>query len=120
MDKGGAITRSGGSLSAAGALLTVSSVTRSFYGVAALRGVDFEIREGTLTGLIGPNGAGKSTLFNIVSGQFAPDEKLPGKSLIASSAKGSSAPFNSPAAFQSCRCSSISCCTVRGRREKAC
>ena len=74
MDKDGVIVRSGDSPSAAGALLTVSSVTRRFYGVAALRGVDFEIREGTLTGLIGPNGAGKSTLFNIVSGQFAPDK----------------------------------------------
>src|SRR4030088_2476975 len=74
MDKDGVIVRSGDSPTEAGALLTVSSVTRSFYGVAALRGVDFEIREGTLTGLIGPNGAGKSTLFNIVSGQYAPDE----------------------------------------------
>src|SRR5882672_3893363 len=73
MGKGGAIARSKGSLSGAGAMLTISSVTRSFYGVAALRGVDLEIREGTMTGLIGPNGAGKSTLFNIVSGQFAPD-----------------------------------------------
>jgi ABC-type branched-subunit amino acid transport system ATPase component len=54
------------------ALLTISGVTRSFYGVAALRGVDLEIRDGTLTGLIGPNGAGKSTLFNIVSGLFKP------------------------------------------------
>ncbi|WP_108660684.1 ABC transporter ATP-binding protein [Acuticoccus kandeliae] len=55
------------------ALLTVRGVTRSFYGVSALSGVDFEIGEGTLTGLIGPNGAGKSTLFNVVSGLFPPD-----------------------------------------------
>jgi ABC-type branched-subunit amino acid transport system ATPase component len=74
MGEAGAIARSEDGPSGAGALLTISSVTRSFYGVAALRGVDLEIRQGTLTGLIGPNGAGKSTLFNIVSGQFAPDE----------------------------------------------
>nr|WP_255720331.1 ABC transporter ATP-binding protein [Acuticoccus kalidii] len=54
-------------------MLGVRGITRSFYGVSALSGVDFEIEEGTLTGLIGPNGAGKSTLFNIVSGAFAPD-----------------------------------------------
>src|SRR3982074_2714578 len=74
MDKDGVIVRSGDSPSAAGALLTVSSVTRSFYGVAALRGLDFEISEGAPTGPIGPNGAGKSTLFNIVSGPLAPDK----------------------------------------------
>ena len=74
MGEAGAIARSENGHSAASALLTISSVRRSFYGVAALRGVDLEIRQGTLTGLIGPNGAGKSTLFNIVSGQFAPDE----------------------------------------------
>jgi ABC-type branched-subunit amino acid transport system ATPase component len=67
------MARSENGRSEAGALLTISSLTRSFYGVAALRGVDLEIRQGTLTGLIGPNGAGKSTLFNIVSGQYAPD-----------------------------------------------
>lgn len=54
-------------------LLSVSGITRSFYGVAALRGVDFEIQPGTITGLIGPNGAGKSTLFNVVSGLYKPD-----------------------------------------------
>jgi ABC-type branched-subunit amino acid transport system ATPase component len=74
MGQAEAIARSENGQSGAGSLLTISSVRRSFYGVAALRGVDLEIREGTLTGLIGPNGAGKSTLFNIVSGQFAPDD----------------------------------------------
>src|SRR3981081_3498803 len=74
MGEAGAIARSENGPSGADALLTISGVSRSFYGVSVLRGVEFEIREGTLTGLIGPNGAGKSTLFNIVSGQFAPDE----------------------------------------------
>ena len=74
MGEARARARSENDPSGASALLTISSVTRSFFGVAALRGVDLEIRRGTLTGLIGPNGAGKSTLFNIVSGQFAPDE----------------------------------------------
>src|ERR1700738_3462055 len=73
MGEAGATARSEKGSSEAGAVLAISGVSRSCCGVAALRGVDFEIREGTLTGLIGPNGAGKSTLFNIVSGQFAPD-----------------------------------------------
>jgi hypothetical protein len=42
MGKGGAITQSEGSPSGAGALLTISGVTRSFYGVAALRGFSRE------------------------------------------------------------------------------
>jgi ABC-type branched-subunit amino acid transport system ATPase component len=55
------------------ALLDVRAVTRSFYGVAALRGVDLAVEGGRITGLIGPNGAGKTTLFNCVSGLVPPD-----------------------------------------------
>jgi len=54
-------------------LLNVRAVTRSFYGVAALRGVDLAVEAGRITGLIGPNGAGKTTLFNCVSGLVPPD-----------------------------------------------
>jgi branched-chain amino acid transport system ATP-binding protein/neutral amino acid transport system ATP-binding protein len=55
------------------ALLDVRAVTRSFYGVAALRGVTLAVEAGRITGLIGPNGAGKTTLFNCVSGLVPPD-----------------------------------------------
>jgi ABC-type branched-subunit amino acid transport system ATPase component len=54
-------------------LLEVRDLRRSFYGVAALRGVDLAVEAGTITGLIGPNGAGKTTLFNCVSGLVPPD-----------------------------------------------
>ena len=54
------------------ALLSVEGVTRSFYGVHALNGVDLQIRAGRITGLIGPNGAGKTTLFNCISGMVPP------------------------------------------------
>jgi ABC-type branched-subunit amino acid transport system ATPase component len=53
--------------------LAVSGVTRSFFGLAALRGVAFSVPAGSITGLIGPNGAGKSTLLNVVSGLLRPD-----------------------------------------------
>ena len=33
----------------------------------ALRGVDFEVREGAAFGFLGPNGSGKSTLFKLLS-----------------------------------------------------
>jgi len=56
-----------------GDLLTVSGLTRSFYGVQALRGVDFTVRAGTITALIGPNGAGKTTAFQAISGVIPPN-----------------------------------------------
>jgi ABC-type branched-subunit amino acid transport system ATPase component len=55
------------------AALAVSGITRHFFGVAALGGVEFAVPEGSITGLIGPNGAGKSTLLNVVSGLLKPD-----------------------------------------------
>ena len=51
-----------------GETLRASSVSRSFEGVQALRGVTLELRRGEVVGLIGPNGAGKSTLVNVLSG----------------------------------------------------
>jgi ABC-type branched-subunit amino acid transport system ATPase component len=53
--------------------LSVSGLTLSFYGASVLRGVDFAVRAGSLTGMIGPNGAGKSSLFNAISGLVRPD-----------------------------------------------
>jgi branched-chain amino acid transport system ATP-binding protein/neutral amino acid transport system ATP-binding protein len=55
------------------ALLEVQGVSRSFYGVHALEGVNLSVEAGRITGLIGPNGAGKTTLFNCISGVVPPD-----------------------------------------------
>jgi branched-chain amino acid transport system ATP-binding protein len=54
-------------------LLRVSSLSKSFGGVHAVRGVSFDVEQGQIKALIGPNGAGKTTLFNLVSGFVTPD-----------------------------------------------
>ena len=54
----------------AGALLTVEHLTVQFGGLAALRDLSLEAREGEILGVIGPNGSGKTTLFNCVTGLY--------------------------------------------------
>ncbi|WP_313697343.1 ABC transporter ATP-binding protein [Achromobacter sp.] len=53
-------------------LLQVTGLSRSFGGLAALRGLTFSIASGEIVGLIGPNGAGKTTAFNVISGAMPP------------------------------------------------
>ncbi|KZM50079.1 ABC transporter ATP-binding protein [Labrenzia sp. OB1] len=54
------------------AVLKVEGLSKSFGGVKAVNGVDFEVAPGELKALIGPNGAGKSTCFNMLMGQLMP------------------------------------------------
>ena len=66
-------------------LLKVSGLGKSFGGVKAVDGIDFELQAGELLALIGPNGAGKSTTFNMVNGQLKANKgsiKLDGVELV--------------------------------------
>ena len=49
-------------------VLEARGIVKNYGGIQALKGVDFEIRRGTVTALFGENGAGKSTLMKILSG----------------------------------------------------
>ena len=49
-------------------VLRAKQITKEYGITRALKGVDFEVREGKVTTLFGENGAGKSTLMKILSG----------------------------------------------------
>jgi ABC-2 type transport system ATP-binding protein len=57
----------------AGRSIAVEGLAKSFDGVQALAGVDFDVRGGGLFGFLGPNGAGKTTTINILTGLAKPD-----------------------------------------------
>ncbi|MGZ4309777.1 MAG: ATP-binding cassette domain-containing protein [Gaiellaceae bacterium] len=56
------------------ATLELRGVSKSFGSVEALRGVDFEVRDGEVMALVGDNGAGKSTLIKCVAGIYWIDD----------------------------------------------
>lgn len=55
------------------ATLTMTGISKSFGGVAALSDVSLEVLPGEVHALLGENGAGKSTLMNVATGTIQPD-----------------------------------------------
>src|SRR5574343_838933 len=49
-------------------LLKIKGLKVSYGGIQAVKGVDFEVREGELVSLIGSNGAGKTTTMKAITG----------------------------------------------------
>ena len=59
--------RQGGSAGLNDLILETEGLTKEFLGFTAVRGVNLEVRRGTIHALIGPNGAGKTTVFNLLT-----------------------------------------------------
>ena len=51
-------------------LLKVSGLKVAYGGIQAVKGTDFEVREGELVSLIGSNGAGKTTTMKAITGSL--------------------------------------------------
>jgi branched-chain amino acid transport system ATP-binding protein len=54
-------------------MLVVRDLYTSYGAIAALRGVSFNVLQGSVVALVGANGAGKSTALNTISGILRPD-----------------------------------------------
>ena len=68
------------------AQLEVKNITLRFGGVTAIKGVGFNVEQGTIHAIIGPNGAGKTSMLNCISGVYRPQEgriTLDGKDITA-------------------------------------
>jgi ABC-2 type transport system ATP-binding protein len=47
-------------------VLSLDNITKSYGPIQALKGVSFEVPEGSVFGILGPNGSGKTTLLSII------------------------------------------------------
>ncbi|MBP2326049.1 ABC-type branched-subunit amino acid transport system ATPase component/ABC-type branched-subunit amino acid transport system permease subunit [Kibdelosporangium banguiense] len=56
--------------------IRLTGIDHHYGGVAALHGVDLEVRAGVVLGVVGANGAGKSTLGRILHGSLRPSSGI--------------------------------------------
>jgi ABC-type sugar transport system ATPase subunit len=54
-------------------VLRIRGLAKTFPGVQALKGVDLDVKPGTVHALLGQNGCGKSTLIKVLAGFHKPD-----------------------------------------------
>lgn len=54
-------------------ILELANVSKAFSGKPAVRGLDFQVSRGQITGFLGPNGAGKTTSLRMALGILTPD-----------------------------------------------
>ena len=48
--------------------VSIKGLHKSYPGVEALKGINFDVEEGDFFGFLGPNGAGKTTTINCIIG----------------------------------------------------
>lgn len=54
-------------------ILQLTDIVKTFPGVRALGGINFDLQRGEVHAICGENGAGKSTLMKVVCGVYTPD-----------------------------------------------
>jgi len=57
-------------------MLELKDIVKTFGGVTALNGVQFQLKKGEIHALMGENGAGKSTFIKVITGVHQPDSGI--------------------------------------------
>lgn len=55
-----------------GNVIVINNLAKKFDDLAAVNGLELEIRKGEMFGFLGPNGAGKTTTISMLSGLLEP------------------------------------------------